>query len=243
MTRHPLDGIFVLQWHGLRMWKKWVMLAGLVTCFQYAVAAQREFSLSGKDELAIAVPCEVRIEQGAAASLIVEAPSDVLDALRLAVTTRSATLEAAKNFKSKERIKVRVTMPSLVKLTLSSAVEASLGRWKVGRIGLVLDGSSQMRWSELVATEVRADIQGASGLVISAGDAPVQTYRLDGVGSLDTKGLQGQSIKISISGSGEATVNAKKDLQVDISGVGTVRYAGKPKIQQQINGVGSVEAL
>lgn len=220
---------------------------GSLACFflqgaGWAFAGRRDFNLAGKDELFIAVPCEIQIEQGPKASMQVAAPDEVLEALRLTSSGRVARLDTAKGFTTKQRIVVQVEMPGLVRLETSSAVSAIFGHWKTDKLALVLDGSGKARFNDLSARTIQVVLRGASSMV-GSGDVTTQIYSIDGAGSIDARRLIGQSVKVSITGSGDAVVSAKKDLQVDIAGVGNVQYVGQPLIKRQINGVGSVEPL
>ena len=52
-----------------------------------------------------------------------------------------------------------------------------------------------------------------------------------------------EEVKISISGSGDARVNAVKKLEVKIAGSGDVGYLGSPEISSSVAGSGKVRKL
>lgn len=205
-------------------------------------AAQREFDLAGKSELSIALPCTVRIEQGAVAKMVVEAEADVLSAIALVTGVKSAQLLAHRNIRSKKPIVVKVTMPSLVRFAAEAAVNANFGSWKSASFSMLLDGSSSADFDALQTDELVVDLRGASSLV-GKGTARRQTYRIDGAGNVDARAIRGVAAQVVINGTGEVFVHADQTLNAEISGVGTIRYAGQPKITKKINGVGSVEPL
>ena len=52
--------------------------------------------------------------------------------------------------------------------------------------------------------------------------------------------LAAKRAKVTVNGSGDATVNVSEELDVRISGSGDVSYIGSPKIKSQVSGSGSV---
>ena len=58
--------------------------------------------------------------------------------------------------------------------------------------------------------------------------------------NIDAAALKAKRARVSISGSGGATVNATDALDVRIAGSGDLRYLGAPRLTQNVSGSGSV---
>ncbi len=108
---------------------------------------------------------------------------------------------------------------------------------------IVSSGSDNIHASGINNNNLHLIMDG-SGDVILNGRVHSFDASLNGSGTIDASHLVTAKTAISISGSGDATVNAVESLKVDVSGVGDVNYYGHPKkIEQEINGVGDLNAM
>ena len=207
-----------------------------------AHAETREFQLGEARDLSVTLPCELQIGQGAQRSLHVEAEAKVLSALRLNLSGERAVLELARPVQTRQKILVKVNLPRLSRLACASAVEARMGAWSGGSLSVALDGSSRLRFERLQVPELDVRQAGASELS-GSGEVARQSYRIEGAGRIDTRGLKGQQVLVQIEGSGDAVVWAERELDVRVSGVGNVSYLGQPRLRQDIQGVGNIQRL
>ena len=90
--------------------------------------------------------------------------------------------------------------------------------------------------------QVSTSVSG-SGNVVLHGRAGSFESSVSGSGSIRCFDLATDQTKISISGSGDAEVNASKLLDVRVSGDGSVQYKGTPQVTQDISGSGSVKKV
>jgi hypothetical protein len=79
-----------------------------------------------------------------------------------------------------------------------------------------------------------------SGQATLAGKATRCDASLAGSGRIDAARLQADSVRVSISGSGGADVQAVRALTVNIAGSGDVTYSGEPSLQTAVAGSGRV---
>jgi hypothetical protein len=106
----------------------------------------------------------------------------------------------------------------------------------------VLAGSGKLRIENLAGPSFKARIDG-SGDVQASGKVDRFEGGIAGSGELACFDLVAREATISISGSGDAHVNASERLQAAIAGSGDVRYRGAPKeVTRSIAGSGSVRA-
>ena len=93
---------------------------------------------------------------------------------------------------------------------------------------------------DLVTDEL--ELSGAGAIKAEfAGTARRQRITLSGAGAFRGANLVGDSVRVSVSGAGKASVNATRVLDVAISGAGSVDYVGDPKVTRDISGVGTIK--
>jgi hypothetical protein len=136
---------------------------------------------------------------------------------------------------------IRVTMPQLDRIEISGTAELySKGTFRQKKLDIQMSGSSDIRL-DLEAEELTASLGGASDLNVS-GIAHKAEYRIIGVGDLRARDLDSKSVKIDISGAGDAWITATEELHAKVWGAGEIRYAGDPSsVIQEVSGAGSVE--
>jgi hypothetical protein len=67
---------------------------------------------------------------------------------------------------------------------------------------------------------------------------------LNGVGKIDTLGVDARDVTVDNNGVGRVDVRASGNLTASVNGVGEVRYAGTPThVTSQLNGVGRIHRL
>ncbi len=160
------------------------------------------------------------------------------------------------------RIEVDVYLPELEGLSLSGSCELeTMDGFSGDSLAIAQSGSGSIGASRLSYRRVEVGLSG-SGRTALAGSMDRITVkssgsgeiRLDGEGDgaslemsgssvVDADGLSCDEVRIVISGSGKATVNARKTLDVTASGSGTVRYGGDPRVSAKTSGSGTVRPL
>lgn len=138
-------------------------------------------------------------------------------------------------------IKVYVSAPVFNKLTTSGS-GSIIGQNKIisdENLDLGISGSGDIKL-DVKAPAVSADISG-SGDIDVTGDAKSFKTSIAGNGSIKAGKLLTEESTVSIAGSGDAFVNASKQLNVHIAGSGDVKYTGSPSINQDVAGSGSIQ--
>jgi Putative auto-transporter adhesin, head GIN domain len=115
---------------------------------------------------------------------------------------------------------VRVRVPSLtgISVTGSGNVIAE-SAFNFGRLETIITGS---------------------GNISLFGTARSLNCRISGSGNLRAFDLLADEVNVAISGSGDASVNARLSLEVTISGSGDVIYQGNPVVNSRVSGSGRV---
>ena len=110
-------------------------------------------------------------------------------------------------------------------------------------IELDVNGSGNIKLSELSAERVKTAISG-SGNIVLAGKTTAQDLSIVISGSGNFKGMDysANDVSIKISGSANAEIEAKNNLYIRLAGSGNVTYKGKPAVDQSTTGSGSVRS-
>jgi hypothetical protein len=96
---------------------------------------------------------------------------------------------------------------------------------------------------DLQAAKVDADLSGSGNLRLK-GAADALIVDVSGSGDIKCLDLKAKKVELSISGSGDAEVNAADELKVEVSGSGDVKYRGNPaKVSQSVSGSGSIRKI
>jgi hypothetical protein len=115
-------------------------------------------------------------------------------------------------------------------------VEASVPRLT----GVTVSGSGDIDADGIRsdAFEVRND---GSADVSLTGTARQLALDLDGSGDADVAGLVARSARVSVGGSGSASVRADDTLDVRLDGSGDVSYHGNPRLTKYLDGSGDLK--
>jgi hypothetical protein len=57
---------------------------------------------------------------------------------------------------------------------------------------------------------------------------------------VDSSGLVSQEADVSVSGAGQARVDATRTLTARVTGVGSITYRGNPTVTQTVTGLGTI---
>jgi len=93
---------------------------------------------------------------------------------------------------------------------------------------------------DIDVSRVSVDISG-SGEVLLRGRARELEGRISGSGELECFDLEAENASVSVSGAGNAYINASNKISAKVSGSGTIKYRGTATVDQSISGAGTVE--
>ena len=86
-------------------------------------------------------------------------------------------------------------------------------------------------------------VLGGSGSLNAAGNTERLHLSIGGSGRVQVGQLQARDAVVSIGGSGQATVWAKKSLNLSVAGSGDINYYGDPQISKSVMGSGTIKRL
>ena len=198
-------------------------------------------------EVALSVPANVYVEQGAAFSVVVEGPEDalkeietVLDGSTLEIKWKSKWF----NWKGNDDLKVYITAPTFTGFSIAgSGGFFAKSALKVDNLNLAIAGSGDMVMETIEANGIKASIAGSGDIKLNGGKSTTLSASISGSGSIFAAGIEAADAKVRIAGSGDCTVNATGKLDAAISGSGDIKYKGAPQLSAKVSGSGEIEQI
>lgn len=140
------------------------------------------------------------------------------------------------------KVTVYIDARSLNSITLSGSGNISVeGLVRTKQLTNTLSGSGRIILST-DAEEYLGTISG-SGEIVVKGKADRAKINVNGSGDFEGINLRTSETRISISGSGNASINAEKYLHAAVSGSGNIRYSGNAKVTQSKSGSGNISRI
>ena len=200
-------------------------------------------------EISLRIGANLHIEQGDKQSVEITAKPSTMEQLitevkdgKLIIRFPNKTL-LWKAFQPGD-ITINITTPTIHSLgVVGSGDIIAEDEIKSKIIELDVNGSGNIKLSELSSERVKTAISG-SGNIIVAGKTIAQDLSIVISGSGNFRGLdyRADDVSIKISGSGNADIEAKNNLYIRLVGAGIITYKGNPKIDQAITGSGVVKS-
>lgn len=185
----------------------------------------------------------LKITQGAQESLRVEAPENLISAIRTEVSFNTLKIDYRRKWLffsyPFSDVTFHVTVKDLSKIETSGSANIMMQELFTEKLTLETSGSAEGNININVGA-FDFESSGSSTLNVS-GRADTQRIKISGSGEYKAKDFKTNETDIDISGSGDALVNVKERLNVNISGSGSVEYYGNPsKVDQDISGSGTL---
>ena len=238
MTRQVVTGVLVVM-----------MIVGVSGCVVRPVdtggTRTETRDVSGFDAIELSGFGSMHIEQGEDYEVELSGSESVLD--RTETEVRGSTLRIGQYrqwsiwpfFTGPQRLDVRVTVPSLERVTVSGAGDVSIEGLEGERFEFRLSGAGDLTARDVDLDALRVELSGAGSARIS-GKARTQEVVLSGAGDYDGRDLESSDARVEVSGAGSVVVWAEERLDVQASGAGSVEYYGDPRVRSDVSGVSSV---
>jgi hypothetical protein len=201
------------------------------------------------------------VSQGPAFSVTVEAQGNLMENIKTEVKGSELRVYAKHCIRKHDPIVVRVTMPMVNGIAVDGSGSAyAATRIETSSIGISIAGSGSFGTTDsIVATYCQTSIAGSgnavvlgrfdaidtriagSGNVRLSGSGNASDIDISGSGDVHAYELPVKTCSVTISGSGNAEVNATDHLDVAISGSGDVFYKGTPTVSVSTSGSGSIQ--
>ena len=199
----------------------------------------KELNVDNFTGVKLSVNADVFITQGDDFLVEVKGSDNIVDLIETNVNNDIWNIDFDQCVRNVKNLKVFITMPTIEYLKVSgSGLIRSENTFAVNDIELYISGPGDMDLA-LEGDHMEGKISG-SGNMLLEGFAQKMNFKINGSGDLKAFDYEVDRANIRISGSGDAEVRVKDDLDVKITGSGDVYYKGNPSVTVQITGSGKV---
>lgn len=216
----------------------WLALSSL----SFAQETTRTLKVSDFTKLSMGSAFKIDVKRGSNYHVTVSGKADDLDDLEYGVSKNTLRVGYKNNNwkKSRETVRVSVTMPSLDGVDFSGASVAKVGGFEKGRgMSITVSGASKVEM-DFSADKVFLDLSGASRLTLM-GRAEVLEGELSGASTFNGKDFPVKEADLEASGASNASVVANSALRADASGASRISYAGSAReVRSSSSGASSI---
>ncbi len=107
-------------------------------------------------------------------------------------------------------------------------------------LALLASGTGELDFREVSAQRLQVTATQGAGSIRVAGQVASQDVELAGFTDYEARELPSSEARMTVSGSGSATVRVDDRLTVNITGSGSVFYIGDPEVESTITGTGQL---
>jgi hypothetical protein len=186
---------------------------------------------------------DVILTQGSTQSIELEGQQNILDNIKREVRDGVWHIYFDKNVREAKPVTVRITLPHLeeVGLSGSGSVKSTNHFRNLNELDINVAGSGEIML-DYDASSTDLHLSG-SGQIHLNGISKSLSVSISGSGDVMASDLKTEDCDVTISGSGDASVNASRELDTHISGSGDVRYSGSASVDAHISGTGEVTKM
>jgi hypothetical protein len=160
------------------------------------------------------------IKVGPAPQLTIETDKNILPIIKTTVSNGRLDIYSDQSYSLDGRIKITVSLPNISEISASGSNQIQGEGFAGGPLSISLNGSDSATLTGKVAT---------------------LTCILSGANHLLAQQLTADSANVTLNGSGDASVDARREIVAQISGAASLTVYGNPKERNtQVNGAGKI---
>jgi hypothetical protein len=190
-------------------------------------------------------PVDVHAHPGAAGNVTVRAEDNLQPLIETALEGQTLVVRIARHasFTTRRNLSVDVPFAQLSALQIRGSGDVSIDDLNGPRFEASVSGSGDLRVERATLGTLVTDIAGSGDMSFS-GRADEARYAIAGSGDVHAGGMEAKKVTVTISGSGDAEVNATESLDASVSGSGDIHYAGHPSfVGRHVHGSGDIEPM
>ncbi|MVT39420.1 hypothetical protein GO495_02375 [Chitinophaga oryziterrae] len=185
---------------------------------------------------------DVYVTQGPEAAVVIEAEDNIIPYIIIEEDGGELSIRQKNNtsYSTSHPIKIKLTAPDITGLNLTSSGSIHLVNTidNEESVTLSVTGSGEIK-GNIHTPEVKANITGSGDMTITGETRDIE-YEGTGSGDFRAKGLKAENATVSLTGSGDADINASAKLEANTTGSGDVNYYGNPQVTSNKTGSGDV---
>ncbi len=223
-----------------------VFCVGLVHAAASMVPPDEVRDVTGFHALSNSGSIDVEVRFGTRESVRLEGDDAAIREIETVVESGTLKIRYKKGLRSLGgnwgKVTAYVTAKRLDGLAQSGSGKISVADKISGReLNASLSGSGRITFAS-DADVFNASISG-SGRIVAAGSAMKSNISISGSGRFDGGELRSQSATLKISGSGNISIHADKQLDAAISGSGNINYSGNAQTNVRTSGSGRIRKI
>lgn len=185
---------------------------------------------------------EIDYTTGTAASVIIEAPADILPLIQTEVKEGVLCISNKDDIQNlKQPVKIHIQSAELNKVKMTGACSFDLkSPLNNTNFDIDLSGASSF-YGTIYNTETKIDMTGASVAEIG-GITNLLTIKASGASSLNASKLSSIHADVEANGASNTSLSADSSLQAKASGASSISYSGNPvQIDKQSSGASTIK--
>lgn len=181
----------------------------------------------------------VKLIQGDKSSVTLKTANDLIDKININIENQELSVETKVKNIGTDEVLLTITVKNLEDLKIEGGVYLTTdGYIEMQNFNMNVEGGANIKM------QVKADTfkTKASGGVNMEFEGIVNQFSAisEGAANIDADHLEAQSVVCSVSGVGNASVYATKNLDAKVEGIGKIGYRGEPIITKKVDGIGIV---
>jgi hypothetical protein len=199
-------------------------------------AAEVERQISGVQAVEMRVPGELRITQGGAESLRIEADDNFLE--RIETSVEGGVLRISSpgvQLRPSAPLRLHLGVVEVQRVSGSGAASLFLHELQGESLEISLSGAGRVRGEGLELGRLALSLSGAADAALE-GSARELSLELTGAGEVDAAELQVARARVQLTGATGARVAATEQLSGTVSGASSLTYSGDPAVEVSTSG-------
>lgn len=181
----------------------------------------------------------VKLIQGDSCQVTVTASEDLQKNIKVTVEDELLRIKTQTKNIGTEEVKITITFKNIDDIKIEGGVLLTTPQViKLNNLALNVEGGASIEM-QMFADTFRAKAAGGVNMEFS-GKVNEFTAISEGAANIDADHLESQDVICRVSGIGNASVFALKNLNASVDGVGKIGYRGDPEIVKKVNGIGAV---
>lgn len=178
--------------------------------------------LENYHQIEVGLPANLNVTIGSDGDAQVETDDNLLPHITTTVSNGKLNIASDTNIQNVHNLKIELKTSKLDELSVKGAAKVSLEGFSGGNLKLSSNGAATIN---------------------ASGKLDKLDANLKGAGTINAANLAVKEGTVSITGAGNAELNASESLDAAITGAGVIKYKGDPKLKQRVTGVGTITKI
>jgi len=204
----------------------------------------RSVNTSDYDAIAARGSMDVHLERGTEGTINIKTDENLQEYVIVEVKEGVLHIRTKKNsyLKTKKGIHVYVPFIDIDEVSLTGSGDlGSKDPIQADQLELSITGSGDVDL-EVDTRDLEVSVTGSGDMVVTGNTLNLEA-NVSGSGDFKGDGLNAAVVDVTVSGSGDAKVNASSQLRARVNGSGDIRYGGNPtQKDSKVSGSGSIRA-